>query len=104
VIEKIIIRIGMRNGSEKKQQHQPYMVRRYALSESKTPTQKDPIVFMAIDEQHIGMYIPFSLSGNNSVKLLVKENHGSWCPLWKLWRIPRTSYTPVRAEIPRLLP
>jgi SWI/SNF-related matrix-associated actin-dependent regulator 1 of chromatin subfamily A len=38
------------------------------------------------------------------VKSLVKENNGSWCQQWKLWRIPKGSYTPIRAGIPRLLP
>jgi hypothetical protein len=52
----------MKNASEKKLQRQSYMVRRYSFSAAKKPPQKDPIVFMAIDDEHMGIHMPISFS------------------------------------------
>ena len=58
---------------------------------------------MAIDEDHMGMHLPYSLS-NDLIRNLVKENGGAWCHNFKIWKIPKESYTIVRTEIPRILP
>lgn len=58
---------------------------------------------MAVDDEHMGMYLPYSLS-NETIKILIKENGGNWCHNFKIWKIPKYSYTLIRTEIPRIVP
>ena len=80
-----------------------YSSRKAAQSEPKKNNQKESVVFMAVDEEHMGMHLPYSLS-NDMIRGLVKENGGAWCHNFKIWKIPKESYTIIRTEIPRILP
>lgn len=57
---------------------------------------------MLVDESNIGMHLPYCYS-NDFTKALIKENGGVWDYNFRLWKIPRDSFTPVRSELPRLL-
>jgi hypothetical protein len=51
----------------------------------------------------MGIHMPYTMS-TDLVKSLIRENNGTWCNSWKLWKIPKTAYTALRTEFPRLLP
>lgn len=89
--------------SANKNPRQSYAMRKFAQSESKKNNQKESVVFMAVDDEHMGMHLPYSLS-NDVIRNLVKENGGAWCHNFKIWKIPKEAYTIVRTEIPRILP
>lgn len=61
----------MSNKSEKKGNRQSYMIRKYALSESKKQPPKDPVVFMVIDDEHMGLHLPYAYS-NDLTKSLIR--------------------------------
>lgn len=43
----------------------------------------------------MGMYLPYALS-NDQTKSFIKEHGAHWCHNYKIWRIPKASYTAVR--------
>ena len=45
--------------------------RKSAHSESKKNNQKESVVFMAVDDENMGMHLPYSLS-NDSIRSIVK--------------------------------
>jgi hypothetical protein len=66
------------------------------IHSQKNNKKKETVVFLVIDDEYIGIHMPYSLN-KDEVKVLIRENNGSWCTNWKLWKIPRTSYSPIRA-------
>ena len=58
---------------------------------------------MVIGDESIGLHLPYSLS-NDLTKTLVKQNGGVWEPNFKIWKIPKATFTAVRSEVPRILP
>lgn len=61
----------MKGKSQNKNPRQSYMIRKYAMSESKKVPPKDPVVFMVVEDDYIGMYLPISLS-NDAIRSLIR--------------------------------
>lgn len=47
------------------------MIRKYVRSEEKNKEPKDPITFMVVDDDYIGMHLPYSQS-NDMTRSLIK--------------------------------
>ena len=65
-----------------------------SYSEEKTK-KPEAIIFMVADDEHMGMHLPYALS-NDTIKNFIKQNGGSWSHNFKIWKIPKTSYTLIR--------
>lgn len=58
---------------------------------------------MVVDDDFIGIHLPFALS-NDAIKSLIKERGATWEPNFKIWKMPKSAFTEVRSEMPRILP
>lgn len=86
----------MKGKSQTKDGRQSYMIRKYAMSETKKVPPKEPIAFMVIDDENIGLNLPFSLS-NDLIRSFIKQNGAVWDHNYKLWKIPKAYFTPIRS-------
>lgn len=92
-----------KNKSERKSNRQLYMIKKHAQSEQKNKQQRDPIVFMIIEDDYMGMHLPYTMS-NDARRCYIRQNGAVWEANFKIWKIPRSSFTNIRSEIPRMLP
>ena len=58
---------------------------------------------MIVDDNFMGMHLPYSLS-NELIRKTIRDGGGFWCQNFKIWKLPKESYTLIRTEIPSLLP
>lgn len=84
----IIIKMHHQYQSAHKNYRVAHSSRKSAQSEPKKNNQKESVVFMAVDDENMGMHLPYSLS-NDAIRSQVKENGGAWCHNFKIWKIPK---------------
>jgi hypothetical protein len=77
-----------------------------ARSKSKTKSEgkekKERIVFMRISDEEVGINVPFSM-WCDAIKKIIKENGGSWCPVFKIWKAHRVQMEFIRKGLSNML-
>lgn len=62
----------------------------------------ETVVFLLVSDEEGAVSLPYQLWAD-PIKKFIKEKGSKWCPVFKIWKMPRVQFEFVKRDLPSIL-